>query len=75
MDARELPAAFFARFDPGPDAGFYAAPRLVTHIDDGAIAAVGELYEELGQASMATRRCRLQHHGRGRSRNDLRRAR
>jgi SAM-dependent methyltransferase len=27
---------------------FYEPSRLVTHIDDGAIAAVGELYEELG---------------------------
>jgi len=27
---------------------FYGPPRLVTHIDDGAIAAVGELYDELG---------------------------
>lgn len=27
---------------------FYGPPRLVTHIDDGAIAAVGELYVELG---------------------------
>lgn len=42
-----FPPGFFDRLDPSPDAGFYAAPRLVTHIDDGAIAAVGELYEEL----------------------------
>ncbi len=48
MDARSRPPAFFARLDPGPDAGFYAAPRLVTHIDGGAIAAVGALYDELG---------------------------
>ena len=47
MDARALPASFFARLDPSPDPGFYAAPRLVTHIDEGAIAAVGALYEEL----------------------------
>jgi len=33
--------------DEGDDAVFYAPPRLVTHIDDDAIAAVGELYEEL----------------------------
>ena len=26
---------------------FYEVPRLVTHIDDDAIAAVGDLYEEL----------------------------
>ena len=39
---------FFDRMDPSPDAHFYAPPRLVTHIDDGAIAAVGALHEELG---------------------------
>lgn len=38
---------FFDRADPSPDGAFYAQPRLVTHIDDGAIAAVGEVYEEL----------------------------
>jgi SAM-dependent methyltransferase len=42
-----FPAGFFARDDPGPDAGFYGAPRFVTHIDDDAIAAVGALYAEL----------------------------
>lgn len=44
----DFPAGFFDRFDAGDDRDFYAAPRLVTHIDDGAIAAVGELYGELG---------------------------
>jgi SAM-dependent methyltransferase len=34
--------------DEGDDAEFYGPPRLVTHIDDGAIAAVGALYDELG---------------------------
>ena len=43
-----FPPGFFDRHDPSPDAGFYAAPRLVTHIDPGAIAAVGLLYEQLG---------------------------
>lgn len=38
----------YARMDERPDAEFYATPRLVTHIDDGAIAAVGQLYDELG---------------------------
>lgn len=42
-----FPAQFFARLDDGEDAAFYAVPRLVTHIDDDAIAAVGDLYEEL----------------------------
>jgi SAM-dependent methyltransferase len=43
-----FPAGFFRRADEGDDRGFYAPPRLVTHIDDDAIAAVGDLYEELG---------------------------
>jgi SAM-dependent methyltransferase len=43
-----FPPGFFDRADPGADTGFYAAPRLVTHIDDRAIAAVGALYAELG---------------------------
>ncbi|WP_375430676.1 class I SAM-dependent methyltransferase [uncultured Friedmanniella sp.] len=42
------PPWFFDRDDPTPDDRFYSPPRLVTHIDDGAIAAVGELYAELG---------------------------
>jgi SAM-dependent methyltransferase len=43
-----FPPGFFDRADPGSDAAFYRAPRIVTHIDDGAIATVGTLYEELG---------------------------
>jgi SAM-dependent methyltransferase len=42
-----FPDGFFDRMDEGNDAVFYAPPRLVTHIDDDAIAAVGDLYEEL----------------------------
>ena len=42
------PDGFFARDDERPDPDFYATPRLVTHIDEGAVAAVGGLYEELG---------------------------
>ena len=42
------PPGFFDRQDRGDDADFYAPPRLVTHIDDGAVAAVSELYDELG---------------------------
>jgi SAM-dependent methyltransferase len=42
-----FPPGFFSRLDETDDAGFYAPPRLVTHIDDQAIAAVGELYDEL----------------------------
>ena len=43
-----FPDGFFDRADPTSDATFYEWPRLVTHIDDGAIAAVGALYEALG---------------------------
>jgi SAM-dependent methyltransferase len=43
-----FPSGFFDRSDPGDDAAFYRPDRFVTHIDDGAIAAVGDLYEELG---------------------------
>jgi SAM-dependent methyltransferase len=47
-EGREFPIGFFARGDETDDAEFYAYPRYVTHIDDGAIAAVGALYDELG---------------------------
>ena len=43
-----FPPGFFTRDDPSPDARFYQGTRLVTHIDDGAIAAVGAVYEHLG---------------------------
>ena len=43
-----FPEGFFARSDDEPDALFYEPVRLVTHIDDAAIAAVGALYGELG---------------------------
>lgn len=42
-----FPPGFFDRGDPSSDTTFYSSPRLVTHIDDRAIAAVGELYDEL----------------------------
>ena len=41
-----LPANGFRRYDESPDEDFYAQPRLVTHIDAGAIAAVTSLYRE-----------------------------
>jgi SAM-dependent methyltransferase len=44
----DFPPGFFDRADPSSDAAFYRPLRLVTHIDDGAIAAVGALYDELG---------------------------
>ena len=36
----------FSRYDEAPDEEFYRAPRFVAHIDDGAIAAVTQLYRE-----------------------------
>jgi SAM-dependent methyltransferase len=47
-DEHGFPAGFFRRSDPSPDTQFYAFDRLVTHIDDRAIAAVGMLYQHLG---------------------------
>jgi SAM-dependent methyltransferase len=44
----DFPAWFFDRDDPTPDDRFYLPTRLVTHIDEGAVAAVGALYAELG---------------------------
>jgi SAM-dependent methyltransferase len=48
MDSSPFPEDFFDRADPSPDSVFYSWPRLVTHLDDDAIAAVGALYDELG---------------------------
>jgi SAM-dependent methyltransferase len=48
VDERTFPPWFFERDDPSADSVFYSWPRLVTHIDDQAIAAVGALYDELG---------------------------
>jgi len=42
-----FPPALLARADESDDRAFYAPPRFTTHIDDGAIAAVGMLYDEL----------------------------
>jgi SAM-dependent methyltransferase len=39
-----FPKQWFEREDESPDALFYTQPRLVNHIDDFAIAAVGEAY-------------------------------
>src|SRR5262249_58175352 len=43
-DALGLPRTAFAKLDPEDDAVFYEPPRLVCHIDDGAIAALTEFY-------------------------------
>ena len=48
MTDAAFPPGFFDRADPETDAAFYRVPRIVTHIDDAAIDAVGALYEELG---------------------------
>jgi len=45
-----FPPGFFDRQDPSPDPVFYALPRLVTHLDEAAITAVGDLYDELNLA-------------------------
>jgi SAM-dependent methyltransferase len=41
-----LPLAAFEKADPSPDAEFYAYPRFVTHIDEGAISTVTRVYRE-----------------------------
>ena len=42
-----IPKEAFRRADEAPDEEFYRTPRIVTHIDDDAIAAVTQLYREL----------------------------
>jgi hypothetical protein len=45
MDDRlQLPEGAFAKIDAGDDELFYEPPRLVCHIDDGAIAALTQFY-------------------------------
>ena len=43
----QFPEEAFRRTDETSDEEFYRTPRLVTHIDDRAIAAVTQLYREL----------------------------
>ena len=52
-DFPDLPEGAFGRLDEGDDRAFYAPPRLVTHIDDGAIAALTACYRELVSAGGA----------------------
>jgi len=47
MDPQRFPPEFFQREDESSDAEFYTMPRLVVHIDDGAIVAVGRLFQQL----------------------------
>ena len=42
----ELPPAAFDRQDGSDDLAFYAPPRLVTHIDEDAVAALSRHYSE-----------------------------
>jgi SAM-dependent methyltransferase len=42
----QFPGEAFERYDETPDEHFYRTPRLVTHIDEHAIAAVTQLYRE-----------------------------
>ena len=44
LNLASLPAWAFEKEDPADDAAFYADARLVTHIDDGAIAALTGFY-------------------------------
>ncbi len=43
----DLPGWAFDKEDPADDAGFYAEARLVTHIDDAAIAALTDFYRQV----------------------------
>jgi hypothetical protein len=43
-DGLGLPSGAFARIDDTDDDLFYEPPRLVLHIDDGAVAALTDLY-------------------------------
>jgi len=53
LEKVEWPAEFpfskddFRRYDEQPDAFFYNQPRLVTHIDNGAITAIRQYYEKV----------------------------
>ncbi len=41
-----LPTQAFDRQDDGDDLGFYAPPRLVTHIDEAAVGALTSVYRD-----------------------------
>src|SRR5580658_10500787 len=44
---QDFPQGFFDRQDEDDDAGFYAQPRFVVHIDAPTIAALTQAYREL----------------------------
>ncbi len=43
---QQLPPQYFQREDDSNDRNFYADPRFVVHIDNGAIATVGRLFHD-----------------------------
>lgn len=46
LDGSPFEAHHFQREDEGGDALFYAQPRLVVHLDEGAIAGVGRVFQD-----------------------------
>src|SRR5215831_9093533 len=46
-DLPELPQGAFSKIDAEADEIFYEPPRLVCHIDEGAIAALTQFYREV----------------------------
>ena len=46
MTLADLPPHAFEKADPTSDTAFYTVPRMVAHIDDGAIAALTTVYAE-----------------------------
>ncbi len=46
-DTPTYPPEFFRRMDESDDRLFYTQPRLVVHIDDHAIAAIGRYFSEM----------------------------
>jgi len=47
IDLSELPPGAFAKQDRGDDAEFYLPPRLVTHLDEVAVASLTDYYREI----------------------------
>ena len=47
MIGDDLPPQAFAKQDESDDLAFYAPPRLVTHIDDVAVAALTRFYRDI----------------------------
>ena len=45
--SRDFPSRYFIRQDALDDALFYSVPRLVVHIDEGAIASLADRYREV----------------------------